>query len=138
MQIVFRFFGDPEEIHKTYDFVHCTSYWDSADRKLVLRQDALEAILAKDLRYMGQSKYPICAMIRIRKFLHRGWKITAGQMLKIAWDISKLDLNSISVLEDQLIGVDTAYFTQLIEILREKDASQVDAAYLMEVIDRIF
>jgi hypothetical protein len=104
----------------------------------VLKQDALEAILAKDLKYLGQSRYPICAMIRTRKFIKRGWNINAGQYLKIAWDIAKLDLNSIQVLEDQLVGVDTAYFTQLIDMLRERDKDRVDSNYLMEIIDKIF
>jgi hypothetical protein len=138
IQVVFRFCGEPEEIHKNYDFQHCTCWWDSKDRTLHLPPAALEAILAKDLRYVGQSKYPICAMARVRKFLKRGWNITAGQLLKISWDISKLDLTDMKVLEDQLIGVDTAYFTQLIDMLKEKDPDRVDSSYLMEVIDKIF
>jgi len=138
VQIIVRFFGEPETIHSSYDFVHCTCYWDSKSRALVLPPAALESMLAKDLRYLGQSKYPICAMIRVRKFLGRGWHITAGQLLKIAWDISKLDLTNIEVLEDQLIGVDSAYFAQLLAYLREKNPDKVDAAYLMEVIDKVF
>ena len=137
VQIVIRFYGEPESIHENYDFVHCTCYWTSWDNKLVLRQDALEAILAKELRYVG-SKYPICSLVRIRKFVQRGWKINAGQILKIAMQVSDLDLKNIEVLEDQLTGVDTAYFVQLIEKLKEKDATQVDTAYLVELVDRIF
>jgi len=138
VQVIFRFFGEPDQIHTNYDFVHCTCYWDSKTRELKLPPAALEAILAKDLRYLGGSLYPICAMVRIRKFLKRGWNITAGQMLKIAHGINALDLDDINVLEDQLIGVDTAYFVQLIAMLRQHDANKVDSAYLMEVIDRIF
>jgi len=51
---------------------------------------------------------------------------------------SELDLTDISVLEDQLTGVDTAYFLQLIEKLKEKDPEKVNAAYLVEIIDRMF
>lgn len=138
VQIILRFYGEPAQIHKTYDFVHCTCFWDSATRELELPAAALESILAHDLRYMNQSHYPICAMIRVRKFLKRGWNITAGQLLKIAWDISKLNLDDLDVLEDQLIGVDAAYFQQVIAALRERDPNKVDAAYLMEVIDKIF
>jgi hypothetical protein len=138
VQVILRFYGEPETIHTTYDFVHCTCHWDSATRFLSLPAGALEAILAHDLRYLGGSHYPICAMIRTRKFIKRGWNITAGQYLKIAWDVSKLNLNSFSVLEDQLIGVDSAYFAQVLELLRAKNPDEVDRAYLMEVIDKIF
>lgn len=138
VQIINRFYGEPSEIHSTYDFVHCTGYWDSKTKELVLPPEMLEAVLSHELRYLGQSKYPICAMIRTRKFIKRGWNITAGQYLKIAWDINGLNLKDYSVLEDQLIGVDSAYFTQVLELLRAKDPEKIDAAYLMEVIDKIF
>jgi len=137
VQIVLRFQGDPDDIHANYDYIHCTSYWTSWDEKLVLKPEAMESILAKELRYVG-SKYPICSVVRLRKFIARGWRINAGQILKMAMQISELDLTDISVLEDQLTGVDTAYFLQLIEKLKEKDPEKVNAAYLVEIIDRMF
>jgi hypothetical protein len=138
LQVVLRFWGEPEKIHKTYDFVHCTCYWDSGTKELVLPGAALESILTKDLRYMSQSLYPVCALVRVRKFLKRDWHINAGQLLKIAWDINRLDLSEIDVLEDQLVGVDTAYFLQLISALREKNSKEVDATYLGELVDKLF
>ena len=138
MQLVLRFQGQPEQIHENYDFVHCTSYWTSWDKKLTLRQEALECILAKELKYIG-SKYPICSVIRTRKFISRGWTINAGQYVKMCYQISKLDMDNVQVLEDQLVGVDSAYFTQLIHQLREKTVEQkVDSGYLMTLIDKIF
>ena len=137
MQIVMRFFGEPDQIHENYDFVHCCNYWTSWDRKLTLRPEAIEAILTKDLRYVG-SKYPICSMIRSRKFIKRGWNINAGQFVKMAWQISQLDLTDLKVLQEQLIGVDAAYFRQLIEVLEKKDHQKVDGAYLMSIIDKVF
>lgn len=137
IQIVIRFYGEPEEIHKNYDFCHCTNSWNSWDRKLTLRQDALESILAKELRYMG-SLYPICSVIRTRKFLSQGWTINAGQYLKMCWQISKLDLNNIETLKDQLVGVDAAYFGHLIDALSKVDLAKVDSNYVATIIDRIF
>lgn len=137
IQIIIRFFGEPEEIHKNYDFVHCTNYWSSKDDELTLQPKALESLLSRELRYVG-SKYPICSMVRVRKFVARGWRINAGQLVKMAFQISKLNLEDFAVLEDQLTGVDTAYFIQLIEKLKEKDSQKVHATYLLEILDRIF
>jgi len=137
IQIVLRFYGEPDVIHENYDFVHCTSYWTNWDNDLVLRAEALESILAKELKYVG-SKYPICSIVRLRKFIGRGWRVNAGQILKIAFQISKLDLEDITVLEDQLTGVDTAYFVQMITRLKERDPEKVDAAYLVELIEKLF
>ena len=137
VQIVLRFYGEPDDIHENYDFVHCTNFWTGWDNELVLRQAALESLLARELRYVG-SKYPVCSIMRLRKFIKRGWSINAGQILKMVMQVSELDLTDPKVLEDQLTGVDSAYFIQLMERLREKDPDKVNAAYLVEIIDRMF
>lgn len=137
IQIVTRFYGEPDVIHENYDFVHCTNYWCSWDGNLVLRQEALESLLARELRYVG-SKYPLCSIIRTRKFIKRDWTINAGQYLKMAMQLGDLDLNKVEVLEDQLTGVDAAYFMEVIRAIKEKNETTVDRAYLLQIIDRIF
>lgn len=137
IQIILRFYGEPDAIHENYDFIHCTNYWKAWDDDLVLRPAALEALLSKELRYVG-SKYPVCSVMRIRKFIKRGWSVNAGQILKMMMQVSALDLTNPKVLEDQLTGVDSAYFLQIMEKLAEKDPEKVNAAYLVEIIDRMF
>ncbi len=137
IQLVLRFYGEPEQIHENYDFVHCTNYWKSWDDELVLNPKALEALLARELVYQG-SKYPVCSMFRTRKFIQRGWSINAGQILKMSMQISKLNLEDYRTLEDQLTGVDCAYFAQVLAKLHEKDPTKIETAYLVEIIDRMF
>lgn len=141
IQLVIRFYGEPDVLHENYDFVHCMNYWDSYTRSLTVRPDALAAILAKELVYKG-SKYPLCSIIRTRKFIKRGWSINAGQYLKMCFQISKLDLSNRKVLEEQLVGVDSTYFGILISALTaESERTGVDAVdetYVAEIIDKIF
>lgn len=145
VQIILRFYGTPEEIHSNYDFVHCTNYWLSMGQKLVLNQKALESIITKELQYVG-SKYPIASMIRIRKFIQRGWTCNAGVHLKIAFQISKIDMEDVSVLEDQLVGVDVGYFIAFINAMKAAQVAHQDDdktfvitySYICELIDRIF
>jgi len=141
VQLVIRFYGQPEEIHKNYDFIHCTNYWKSWDNELVLQKEALEAILTKELRYVG-SLYPLCSLFRMRKFIKKGWTINAGQVLKIALQLNEMDLTDIKTLEDQLIGVDVAYMQDLINKLREwkeeKGKDKIDRIYICQLIDEIF
>lgn len=137
MQIVVRFYGEPQEIHKNYDFVHCTCYWTSWEEKLVTPVEALTSMMSKELIYVG-SKYPLCSLIRTRKFIARKWTISAGQMLKIVLQLNELDLFDLHVLQDQLVGVDSAYFAQLLEALQGVDPAKLNASYIAEIIDRIF
>ena len=137
IQIIIRFFGKIEEIHKNFDFVHTTCWYALKSHRLCLNKEALEAILTKELIYTG-SLYPICSMFRIRKFIKRGWTITAGEVLKMALQISKLDLTDITVLRDQLVGVDALYFTQLLRKLEKGDSTNyVNPDFLINLINSI-
>lgn len=140
IQVVVRFYGTPEEIHKTFDFIHATNYFTFKDG-LVTNIKALESVLEKQLHYQG-SLYPLTSVIRAKKFIHRGWNINAGEYLKMMFQISLLDLTDIDILEDQLIGIDVAYFGKLIDALRDHKKRNKDfvpnAPYINSLIDRIF
>lgn len=136
IQIVLRFNGNAEQIHKTFDFIHATNYF-TFEEGLVTNIKALESLLSKDLKYQG-SLYPLTSIIRIKKFLKRGWTINAGEMLKIMFQISELNLKNPEVLEEQLIGVDIAYFAKLIDVLRGVSEEKMNSNYINEIIDRVF
>lgn len=140
IQIVIRFYGDPGKIHENYDFAHCTNYWTKGGG-VKLNADAMEALLTKELVYMG-SKYPLCSIIRTRKFIKRGYHINAGQYLKMCFQLNELDLKNIEVLEDQLVGVDSAYFMMLIDGIKKKMENDPDfkisTPYVVSIIDKIF
>jgi hypothetical protein len=136
IQIVLRFTGNAEAIHKNFDFVHATSYF-TYNEGLVTTVEVLESILAKTLKYRG-SLYPVTSVIRIKKFVKRGWNISAGEMLKIMFQVSELNLRNPYVLEEQLIGVDIAYFSRLIEILSTSKKESIDSEFLNTIIDKVF
>ena len=141
IQIVLRFYGSVETIHENYDFIHCTCSYDHENNKVVLPNRALEAIINKELFYAG-SKYPLCSIIRARKFITRGWTINAGQYLKMCLQLNELDLHDVATLKDQLTGVDSAYFAHAIALMEERkkdDPNFVpDNSYLFDVINEIF
>lgn len=139
IQVVIRFHGSPEKIHENYDFVHATNWYTPVNNHLELRVEALESLLTKELKYIG-SKYPLTSVIRSKKFVQRGFSIGAGTYLKILYQVSQLDLNDLTVLEDQLAGVDVAYFDMLLDALRtaNKEGFTLTYPYLCELIEKIF
>lgn len=137
IQIITRFIGSPEEIHKNFDFVHATNYYTN-NGGLVLNQRALESIMTKRLKYVG-SLFPVSSLFRIRKFYKRDWTISAGEIFKISYDISKLNLDDPFVLKEQLTGCDVAYFHEVISILKKEITTrEVDRTYLFEIITKVF
>ncbi len=141
VQVIVRFYGNPADIHDTYDFAHTKAYYDFGKKELVVPKEVYEATINKTLIYTG-SKYPVCSVFRVRKFIERGWHINAGQLVKMAMQISELDLKDIDVLEEQLIGVDSLYFMNLIHQFRQKKMNdpewELTVPYVISVIDKIF
>lgn len=140
-QLIIRFYGNPETIHENFDFVHATNYYTTRDKQLYTNVEALESLMSKNLRYVG-SKYPLCSVIRTRKFINRGYHINAGQYLKMMMQINELDLTNVDTLEEQLVGVDSTYFTMMITNIREKMSNdpdfKLDTDYVLSIIEKIF
>lgn len=145
-QLVIRFFGEPEDIYANYDFVHVCQAYKYRENKLELNQEALSAMMSKTLIYRG-SLYPIASLFRTKKFLERGWRISAGQILKMAFQTSKVDFTNPEVLREQLTGVDAAYFYQVMqklearyggEKLNERGCYDLEDTYLMQLLDHLF
>lgn len=140
IQLVLRFYGEPKELHKNYDYVHATNYYDNYTGEVVTSKGALESLLTKELRYIG-SLYPLTSIIRSKKFIKRGWSITAGEYLKMMFQVAELDLTDPEVLKEQLTSVDIAYFSIVIEALNNRDVvrhPKITYPYICEVIDRVF
>ncbi len=137
IQLIIRFTGNVDEIHENFDYVHCTCAYDYKEDNLSLPAKALESIINKELIYQG-SKYPLCSIIRTRKFIERGWTINAGQYFKMALQLNKLDLTNVDVLRDQLIGVDSAYFLKILEAINNVDLQIISDSYMFKIINRVF
>ncbi len=139
IQIVIRFHGTPDEIHKTFDFIHATNFF-TFKLGVVTNLSAMHSLQSRHLYYQG-SQYPLTSVIRAKKFIKRNWNISAGEYLKMMFQISLLDLSNIDVLEEQLIGIDVAYFSLLIDALRKhkegKEDFSITPEYLNTLIDRI-
>lgn len=138
VQIILRFYGNAETIHKNFDFVHATNSYSYSDRKLDIKETALMALVNKELLYIG-SKYPITSIVRTRKFINRGYSINVGTYLKMCYQISKLDLEDVNVLEEQLFGVDIVILEELVARLKEKsEFGKITFEVISEIITECF
>jgi hypothetical protein len=142
IQVILRFIGPPDEVHKYFDFAHCTNYFDGRSSKLITNDTALKSVLTKELIYVG-SKYPISSLFRTRKFIKRGWSITAAQMFKIIMNIYCLDLLDEKLLRDQLMGVDYIYFKHFMDIFekakkeKKPKTKEEQISLMIEILDGI-
>ncbi|MDC3312697.1 hypothetical protein OAV22_02045 [Flavobacteriaceae bacterium] len=134
IQLIMRFTGEPEKIHENYDFMHAMGWYNVQNGELNIPDGVYECLVNRELKYVG-SLYPFASIVRVRKFVKRGWQINAGQILKMAMQLNDLDLKDPNVLREQLTGVDLTYFAMLISAIGKEEFT---TKYICEVIDRIF
>lgn len=61
------------------------------------------------------------------------FSINAGTYLKILWQVAELDLKDPVTLQEQLVGVDVAYFSMLIDVLKNIDPEKLTYNYISEI-----
>jgi hypothetical protein len=132
IQIITKFVGRPQDVVENFDYLHAQAYW-KPDTGCAWSPDCFEAIHNKALIYTT-SAYPLSAMMRIRKFLKRGYSIHAAEMLKIAIDLQRFDLYDPEVLQDQIAGIDYNYFKGFLERLQEEAETSIDDVTLEWVL----
>ena len=76
--------------------------------------------------------------------MERGFKRPhAGYLLQLAFQLSKLDWNSYDTWREQLLGMDAAYFMEVLHKLGEKKNNQgnfdkeITDTYLAELIQQV-
>lgn len=71
VQIITKHYGYPEQIRATFDFAHCTPYFDSRDQKLYISKQQYDLNMNKILLVNNSSTFGIH---RENKFIGKGWR----------------------------------------------------------------
>jgi hypothetical protein len=138
-QVITRFIGEPEDVVECFDFAHCKNFFLPHRNVLSISNKAMMAQATRQLVYEG-SMFPLTSMVRVKKFVRRGWSINAGELLKIGMQMNDFDWTNKEVLKDQLLGVDTRQFEELIDRLDKKhpDDQPIPRESLLEEVSKIF
>lgn len=96
IQLIIKFTGSPSEVTDKFDWQHIKSYYDCNTEKLHLTSDVYQLVVEKDLIYTG-SDYPLSSLMRLKKYIKKGWNVSNTTILHIALDfveaMNKAELN---------------------------------------------
>lgn len=115
----------PLELIKTFDFSVCSGAFDFETEEFVLHENFKEDNNKRILRYNIESGFPICALIRINKYINKkSYKINSIELLKIALCINNLKIENYKQLKEQLNGIDTSLLQPLTDNLLENNGTE--------------
>jgi hypothetical protein len=117
VQLITRFYGTPEEILNTFDFTIVQGCYDFQTESFVLAENFLTDIAKRVLRYSNNSRYPLCALIRTKKYQARGYVLPNSTIIAIAFALNRVDMSTYKAIKEQLLGVDTIFLLNFLETL---------------------
>jgi hypothetical protein len=71
LQLITKHYGEPQDIRKTFDFVHCMPYYDTRDDKLYISREQYDLNMNKKMK--PNTRQDLIASWRIAKYQERGF-----------------------------------------------------------------
>lgn len=106
VQLITKFTGSPKQVTNNFDWQHIKSYY-IYNKGLTLTEDVYKLIVEKELIYTG-SNYPLSSLLRLRKYLKKGWYVSTKTMVHIILEV-------VSAFQDQSISINNEEQIELME-----------------------
>lgn len=136
VQLITKYSAD--ECLDKFDFTVTQGLYKLSTQEFEMRPRFLADNAQRRLVYTGGSEYPICALFRTKKYQARGYTLSGGEMVKIAFAINKLNLNNMTTLKDQLMGIDTVYLNTILSSLEIKYGSIESADITLDKFSQLW
>lgn len=94
--------GTAPEIFKSFDFTVNMISYDFRTGGIEAHPTALIDLSQRILKIEGSTRYPISTIIRIQKYVSRGYRVSTKELMKVGLLVSKLNLNSFEDVVDHL------------------------------------
>lgn len=107
VQVIHKFFGEPEDILREFDFTITQILYDIRKGELHFGDRFFGDLAKREIVFTSTSNYPICALYRTLKYRDKGYEVKGYTMMLLALAISRLEMKTYKDLKDQLMGVDT-------------------------------
>ena len=90
--IYFDSYKNADEIFSDFDFSVCMCAYSFDDNRFYFHDDFWKDVAAKKLKFNNRTKFPIISMLRVNKYQKKGYDISNSELRKIAFVVSKLNL----------------------------------------------
>ena len=103
--IFFDTFNSLEDIFIAFDYECCKIGYDFKNKCLSCSDVFWHDLCLKRLTYSGASRYPLGALVRMQKYIKKGFTIEMESILKLVKDLSPIVSMPIDKVIDQLSGM---------------------------------
>lgn len=124
VQVIFdRFYHKATEVFKTFDFSCCMGAFDVEQDELYLHDNFLIDNTRMELNVNGKTSYPLMSLMRVNKYINKGYFIPRKELLKLALQTSKLNIKDWDDLNKHIGGM---YGLNLSKFFDKKEPFDLD------------
>lgn len=110
--------GKPEDIFKHFDYTICMGAYSFKNDSFYFHDDFFKHLAQRRLVFNPGTKFPISSLVRIKKYMERGYSISGIEIIKIALQIQQLSILTNKDLANQLGGIDVLLLDSLLKEMR--------------------
>jgi len=133
-------FKDVNDIFGKFDFTVCMGAYDVSHSEFIFGERFFRDNSSKRLVINLETEYPLNTMLRIRKYLKKGYRITGMEMVKLGLAVNNLKIENHADLQHHLMGIDT----MILQDFFDQNGEKVDDVILKqteynfsEIIDKL-
>jgi len=136
VQLIKRLYGLPWDVINHFDFTICMGAYVPRENRIVQVNDFLYHLSGKELHY-NIGKYPLASLWRARKYIEKGFKFPAIELIRLALTINNLNIKNYIDLKEQLEGIDTLFLKDLTDALLKKGDKEFEIGEALTFMDEI-
>lgn len=114
-----------ERIFQAFDFTIVMAAWDSETETISHHPDYLYDIAKRRIVFNPKTKFPLVSLLRVQKYEARGFKISRSEFIKIAVEVTKLNISSWKDCDEHIGGM----YGELFEIRFKDKPFSLDTLY---------
>ena len=127
--MIFDEFDSPDKIFQNFDFTVCMGAFDGDSHEYHFHGDFFPDVASRTLRYNPNTKFPFNSMLRIGKYLAKGFHLPKSEMIRMCLNLQKMP-SSWEELENAIGG---SYGKQV--MIHKKDEMEFSIENAMKLFE---
>lgn len=118
--VILNEYGTADDIFKSFDFSIVKGAYDVDSEKFFFHDYFFVDLSKRFLRVDTNTSFPLMSVIRMKKYVDRGYTVSVNEMAKVLLKVTTLSIESVEDLEMHLGGT---YGTDFKDVFKDKDFS---------------
>ena len=103
-----------------FDFTVCQGAFDCSTKEFTYSKNFIIHNAKNRLVYTQNTDYPLSTVIRVLKYLNKGYNISNTEYLKILLDVQNLKFDTFRDFKEHVLGIDVVFLMPLFELFEKK------------------